>query len=99
MPQQHLNATDQISRSPLHYACHSGQHEAVISLLQGTTLLHTRAEFEEEEELRPLVTLGKAVTRTFRKTFRETPPTSERRIRSSHNTIRLDFSKCFLSLP
>ena len=90
MPQQHLNAKDQIGHFPLHYACHSGQYETVALLLEGMTLLHTCAEFEKRVELHPCVTLGKAVTRTFRKTFGEMPPTSERGIRSSHETIRLE---------
>ena len=58
----HVNAKDQIGRSPLHYACRSGRPETVALLLEaggdpevqdenGMGLLDACAEFEEEQRL------------------------------------------------
>ncbi|KAK7923748.1 ankyrin repeat-containing protein [Apiospora marii] len=58
----HLNARDQVGRTPLHYASRSGRHETVSLLLaagadpaleddQGRTTLEACTEFEEEQAL------------------------------------------------
>jgi hypothetical protein len=58
----YVNAKDEIARTPLHYACHSGRHETVSYLItagadpsclddDGLTPLDACLEFEEEQAL------------------------------------------------